>query len=329
MTRLTYYVVAIARATVASVAAPLRRLARRTGAAAGLPGVNQWHAPPRPDQVPVVLVPGESGVRAWRDLATEMQAHGHPTFALTYGRERASLRGRATGFATDHLMCSAGELALFVDRVLTSTGASRVDLVGHAQGGLLGHMYLKWLGGHRVVRHFITLGTPVHGASPLGRFSAITQAPVVGSSLDALLGPAVREQLRGSPLIEELSATPDVVPGVRYTAVITRRENAVLPVSAQLLTRREGVEVTHRFVQDEDPDSTIEPHQLPEDPRVIAMVLDALAGLDGPADDTPAAGLTAAGLAASGSPRPEHPDPASPHEAYAASGDGQTAVHPV
>ena len=165
---------------------------------------------------------------------------------------------------------------VFVDRVLEATGGTRVDIVGHSQGGLLGHLYIKWLGGHRTVRHLVTLGAPVHGASPLGPLDSLAQAPLVGVGLDALLGPSAREQLRVSPVIRELAATPDVVPEVKYTAIVTRHDHAVLPVQAQLLQERDGVEVANRYVQDEAPESVVGHSDLPTDAQVIAMIRDAL-----------------------------------------------------
>lgn len=292
MNRLTHYAASVAKAAALTLPVGVRRrLPCRTAPAApvrdvaGLEGVNDWAAPARSGVVPVVLLHGtETGIHRWHDLVARLRERGHPTFALWYGEERGSLRGRATGFGTGHLMASAGELALFVDRVLEATGAARVDLVGHSQGGLLGHLYVKWLGGDRTVRHMITLGAPIHGASPLGKLDVIAEAPLIGTGLDALLGPSAREQLRVSPVIQELSETPDVVPGVRYTAIITRNDHTVLPVQAQMLHSRDGVEVTNRFVQDEYPDNAVEHSDLPLDPQVIGMVLEAL---DAPDRRTP------------------------------------------
>lgn len=302
MVRLTHYATSAARAATFLLPGWLRRWWPAANADGDelrrLADVNDWGpwlaGPPetagtagtaavaRP--TPVVLVHGtETGFDQWLDLIQALRGAGHRVFALSYGREDSSLRGRVTGFGTGHLSSSAGELALFVERVRETTGAERVDIVGHSQGGLLGHLYVKWLGGDRTVRHLVTLGAPVHGASPLGRLDALVRFPLVGAGLDALLGPSAREQVRVSPVIRELVSTPDVVAGVRYTAIITRYDDTVLPVDAQRLQTRDGVKVANRFVQDAYPDNLVSHARLPLDPQVIEMVLEALGR---PAEET-------------------------------------------
>lgn len=289
MVRLTHVAGSLARTVTFFIPRWLLRQLPGASTRQGTPaGINDWDAEPGPGLVPVVLLHGtETGLHAWGGLVDVLRRQGRPVFALTYGREAESLRGRATGFGTGHLAASAGQLALFVDRVREHTGADRVDIVGHSQGGLLGHLYVKWLGGGRTVRHLVTLGAPVHGASPLGRFDALVQAPLVGAGIDALLGPSAREQLSTSPVIRELSSTPDVVPGVRYTAIVTRYDETVRPVDAQLLrTPGDDVDVSNRYVQDEYPDNRVGHSDLPLDPQVIAIVLDALGRPDTDAADS-------------------------------------------
>ena len=58
---------------------------------------------------------------------------------------------------------SAKELKVFVDRVLKSTGASKVDIIGHSQGTLMPTYYVKYLGGATKVYNYISLAPLWHG----------------------------------------------------------------------------------------------------------------------------------------------------------------------
>ena len=53
----------------------------------------------------------------------------------------------------------------FADGVRAQTGAARVDLIGHSQGGLVGRYYIKYLGGASEVDSMISLGAPHYGTS--------------------------------------------------------------------------------------------------------------------------------------------------------------------
>ncbi|GII95442.1 hypothetical protein Ssi02_56730 [Sinosporangium siamense] len=60
--------------------------------------------------------------------------------------------------------------------MLTTTGATKVDLVGHSQGGgPLPRWYLKFLGGAPKVRKLIGLGAANHGTTISGAM-ALTRA---------------------------------------------------------------------------------------------------------------------------------------------------------
>lgn len=77
-------------------------------------------------------------------------------YALDYGANGSPLNAlgaKGTGRIED----SAKELARYVDRVLRTTGAHKVDLVGHSQGGLMPRQYLKFEGGAEKVHRLVGL----------------------------------------------------------------------------------------------------------------------------------------------------------------------------
>jgi triacylglycerol esterase/lipase EstA (alpha/beta hydrolase family) len=113
------------------------------------PGANDWSCVPSAAHPrPVVLVHGT--VENMRDnfnaLSPLLKNNGYCVYALDYGGQYGQSFIGGTGRVAD----GARELAPFVDRVLAATGASKVDVVGHSQGGMLPRYYVKELGGDTV-----------------------------------------------------------------------------------------------------------------------------------------------------------------------------------
>lgn len=50
-----------------------------------------------------------------------------------------------------------------IDRILSETPATKIDILAHSMGGLIGLYYVKKLGGAARVRRLVMMGTPVHG----------------------------------------------------------------------------------------------------------------------------------------------------------------------
>ncbi|MGH3821357.1 MAG: esterase/lipase family protein [Pseudonocardiaceae bacterium] len=58
---------------------------------------------------------------------------------------------------------NAGRIKAKVEEIRTTTGASKVHLVGHSMGGLSTRYYIKMLGGLDRVATYTAFGTPQHG----------------------------------------------------------------------------------------------------------------------------------------------------------------------
>src|SRR5689334_18961112 len=83
---------------------------------------------------PVVLVHGTfENASMWTTVSPQIQAAGYCVFSLNYGNN-----------ATGDIPTSAAQLGSFVDQVLAQTGASKVDLVGHSQGGMMPRYWMKF-----------------------------------------------------------------------------------------------------------------------------------------------------------------------------------------
>src|SRR3954463_16750686 len=207
---------------------------------------------------PVVLVHGTFGDSTnWALDRAKLAADGYCTFALDYGNRGTGEIGR-----------SARQLADFVDRVLAATGAAKVDIVGHSQGGMMPRFYIKNLGGASKVDDLVGLAPSNHGTTtPLAPYA-------VGCT-------ACQEQVAGSPFITALNSGDESPGDVSYTQVETRYDEVVTPYTSAFLAPDTGV--TNVLLQDKCPPDVSEHLGIGHDPIALAWVENAL-GRTGPAD---------------------------------------------
>jgi triacylglycerol lipase len=226
------------------------------------PGANDWTCAPsaqRPD--PVVLVHGTFAdmTVSWNLISPALKLDGYCVFALDYGN-------RGTGPIEE----SAAELGAFVDRVRAATGAARVSLVGHSQGGMMPRHYIKFLGGKDKVDDLIGLVPSNHGTdTPL--------APVAGD-----LGcVSCDQQAAGSSFLVNLNAGDETPGSPSYTQVTTRNDEVVTPYRSAYLSA--GPRTTNVTVQDRCALDLTDHLGIIYDPVALQWVKDAL-GRPGPAD---------------------------------------------
>jgi triacylglycerol esterase/lipase EstA (alpha/beta hydrolase family) len=199
------------------------------------PGANKWSCRPNAAHPnPVVLVHGTFAnmTDSWQALSPLLANAGWCVFALNYGGASASDPVQAVG----PIEQSAAQLSTFVDRVLAATGAAKVDIVGHSQGGMMPRYYLKFLGGAAKVHSLVGLAPSNHGTT-LGGLSALLAAFPWGTNL--VLGSwctACTEQLAGSAFLHHLNAGGDTIAGVNYTVIETAYDEVVTPYTSAFLS---------------------------------------------------------------------------------------------
>ncbi len=228
------------------------------------PGANRWSCKPSTSHpYPVVLVHGTlfDKTLTWNLMAPVLEHAGYCVFALDYGN-----RG------TQEIAQSAAELKAFVERVLQATGAARVDLVGHSQGGMMPRYYIKFLGGAAFVHDLIGLAPSNHGttnplAAPLGQYADCV---------------ACTEQVAGSPFLTHLNAGDQTPAPVNYTVIETSHDEIVTPYQSAFLPPEDG-RVTNILLQHDCPADPSEHVTITDDPVAIQWVRNALAS-NGPAD---------------------------------------------
>lgn len=189
-----------------------------------LPGSNDWTCRPSAAHPnPVVLVHGTLGGQQtnWGVLAPVLANEGYCVYALTYGANAALPWPASAVGGLAPVEQSSAELAAFVDRVLTATGAHKVDLVGHSQGTFMPTYYAKFLGGANKIDKYVSLAPLWHGSE--------------------LIPP---ELARANDKVIEGGA---YLPNITYTNIMTRYDELVVPYTSGYLA---GPNATNIVVQD-------------------------------------------------------------------------------
>ena len=233
------------------------------------PGANLPCTPTAARPYPVVLVHGtfENRFDNWQAMSPALKAAGYCVYALNYGSYNGS--GLLGIYGVGEIERSARELRDFVAGVRASTGAAKVSLVGHSQGGLMPRYFIKYLGGAGIVEDLVGLAPSNHGTTnPF--------APVAGLSC-----PACRQQVAGSAFLRDLNAGDETPGDVSYTQIVTRYDQVVVPYTSGYLAP--DANVTNVTLQDVCPNDTSEHLRVPYDPPAIGLTLNAL-GRPGPAD---------------------------------------------
>ena len=213
------------------------------------PGANNWSCKPSTAHpYPVILVHGtfEDMADNWNALSPLLYDSGYCVFAFNYGSYDGS--GAAGVYATGDIAASAQQLSSFVNQVLAKTGATKVDLVGHSQGGMMPRYYLKFLGGASYVNTLVGLAPSSHGTTLDGLFTLSSYLP--GSSASLADCPACEEQDAGSSFLTKLNAGGDTVPGVNYTVIESKNDEVVTPYTSAFLS---GPNVTNITLQEQCP----------------------------------------------------------------------------
>ena len=220
--------------------APAVRFAMRHPGAK-VPGTNDFTCTPRKGTHPVVLIPGttEDAFTTWSYYGPRMQAAGLCVYTFNYNPMTHPLVEAVS--TTGNIYSTAAFMAHFVDKVLKSTGADKVDLVGHSQGGgPLPRAYIKYYGGDKKVNHLIGIVPSNKGTSILGMEKFLNEP---GTPANTIMSAGARyrnlesapQQLQGSTFLKDLNAGGMTAPGVKYTVIATRFDNRVFPWTNALI----------------------------------------------------------------------------------------------
>lgn len=241
-------------------------------------GTNDYSCRPsaaHPD--PVVLVHGTFGnaYDSWSGLGPVLRSFGYCVFAVNYGASSGALF-KGTG----DIPTSAAQIGQFVDGVLAATGASKVDLVGHSQGGSVARYYANLIGGSSKVGVVVGIApsnhaTTLSGLVTLGRFLRALD-PIF--ALTNWIGlPALQQQADpGGPFYTALNGAGETRPGIRYTNIATRYDEVVTPYTQAFITPGAGATVSNITLQDVCSQDLTDHLGIVYDTNVYQLILNAL-----------------------------------------------------
>ena len=193
----------------------------------GIPptGANVECEPTAEHPNPVVLVHGtfETMEQNWSVVSPRLKNEGYCVFALNYGNRGLGRIGR-----------SAQELDVFVNKVLEFTGAKKVSLVGHSQGGMMPRYWIKYLGGKSLVDDLVGFAPSNYGTR-LGEASG-QDSTAEDFGLPAANNPggdnpcfACDQQGSDSRFIKRLNAGDDTPGGGSFTQIATNDDEIIIP----------------------------------------------------------------------------------------------------
>jgi triacylglycerol lipase len=229
------------------------------------PGANVPCEPKARHPYPVVLVHGtfETMEQNWAVLSPRLKEKGYCVFALNYGNRGLGRIGE-----------SARELDVFVDHVLAYTGAGKVSLVGHSQGGMMPRYWIKYLGGKSKVDDLVGLAPSNYGTE-LG-----------SDDMRVALGapnpcPACDQQQAGSRFIRRLNEGDDTPGPGSFTVIATDDDEIIIPYTRCFLKGEERTE--NITLQDYNGGLVVTHQNIYNDPVAQRFTFDALAN-PGPAN---------------------------------------------
>ncbi|SEO67033.1 esterase/lipase family protein [Amycolatopsis saalfeldensis] len=202
---------------------------------------------------PVVFLHG-LGATYYEDLnfmQSAVAAKGYCTFSQTYG----AYPGFPVVGGLRPIADSAAEIKAFIGRVLAETGASKVDIVGHSEGGFQSLYVTKTQGIADKIGTVVAIAPPTHGTT----FGGLTklayllgqgERDAVGQALSTLGCPACDNLITDGAAVTTLDNGPIAQPGVRYTVLTSRADELVTPTDTAFV-REPGVD--NQYVQDTCP----------------------------------------------------------------------------
>jgi triacylglycerol esterase/lipase EstA (alpha/beta hydrolase family) len=241
-------------------------------------GANTGCMPSAQHPYPVVLSEGTFAnmYNSFGAISPYLADQGYCVYAFNYGQTIAPSMFDAMG----NIANSAAQLRSFVDQVLAVTGASKVDIVGWSQGGMMPRYYINDLGGASYVHELVALAPSNYGTT-LDGIQQLVDSLGADGVVTSLLSPfceACVQQLQGSSFLDALNAGGGTRLGVHYVVIETRYDEVVTPYTNAFLS---GPNVQDILLQNQCSQDHSDHLSIPYDSNALQDVANAL-GADNP-----------------------------------------------
>lgn len=253
-----------------------------------LPGANQWDRPLSKDHPnPVILMHGTAGggQTNWGAYVPLLVEQGFSPFTLTYGAVTTAPWPLSALGGMAPIEDSAAQFGAFVDKVLTATGADRVDVVGHSQGTIVPEYYAKFLGGADKIGTYVSLAPLWLGTEVFtGKIDGPIELKVALDVVHHVRFDSAEQMLHDSDFIKKLnSGGSPYLPGIRYVNLSTRHDEFVHPYTSGQVPGGPADTVINIVMQDTCDRDFSDHLAIAGSLRAATMVLNALDGSDDPA----------------------------------------------
>jgi len=187
-------------------------------------GINDYNCRATPGKDPILFLHGLNGPAGlnWITKAPIFSAKGYCTYTPQYGTVNGIILG---GAAVED---STAQISAVVDKILATSGASKINIVGHSLGTLVTSYYLKYAGGANKVANFVGIGPVVRGTTLYGIGELIRAIPggeevakAICKSCDQLVAP--------NAFLNHLQQGGIKVPGPTYTLIASKLDAVVVP----------------------------------------------------------------------------------------------------
>ncbi len=186
-----------------------------------------------PDADPIIIVAGTAAPAfIYKPLARRLTEGGYRVYIYTIPKPFGPFEDSAAG------------LKRYLEKVLSETGAAKVDLIGHSQGVVISRYVVKFLGAESHVDTLISLAGGIYGSG---------LATWANDYMGCLGMPVCFKSVVGSDFMNALNTPSDSVEGIHHVNFSGKYDQVVIPYELNFM--KGAGDITNVLVQDQCPKS--------------------------------------------------------------------------